>query len=386
MQRNQLFENWLQRWDFPLPPELIASRPLSKRDSSRLLVVRTGQSLRLGAPPTGRIQLVEHLFSDLPGLLQPGDLLVRNNTKVLPQKLLLQRASGARIEALGLPWQPSQPEHHMLALLKGRRKLKAGEILQLESPTTVEFEFQPLDPGTATVMHNEANGLLVAYQIGQRTAAWRNAAERLAWFERHGQLPLPPYMHRDADQQDQARYQTIFASRPGSIAAPTAGLHFSQSILRQLHLRGILAADLELRIGYGTFAPLQPDHWQHNRLHAEDCHIPTRTAWLLNRQQATNGRTIAIGTTSLRCLESAWLAETGHLFRQGPFQTSLFLRPPARIQSIDGLITNFHLPRSSLLMLIGAILGRENTLTAYQYAIQHRFRFFSYGDAMLILP
>ncbi|MCB9676789.1 MAG: tRNA preQ1(34) S-adenosylmethionine ribosyltransferase-isomerase QueA [Alphaproteobacteria bacterium] len=334
----------LDAWDFPLPDAHIARYPADRRDASRLLVAR-----RSGG--------VEHrVFADLPGLLEPGDALVVNDTRVMAARLHGHRKTGGRIEILVL--QPGSGP--VPCMIRNARRLSPGEV--------VEVGGEP-----ATIVERLPDGLF-AVDFG-------DAAARM---EAHGELPLPPYLGRGADDSDRERYQTIFAGPLGAAAAPTAGLHFTPEVLEALAARGIGVHPVTLHVGIGTFRPLRPEDVERGALHPEPWTVPEATATALAEVRARGGRIVAVGTTSTRTLEAA-TPEGARSPRAGSGTTTLFLRPGSALRTVDALVTNFHLPRSSLLMLVATLLGRERLLETYGLAIREGYRFYSYGDAMLVL-
>ncbi len=337
----------LGAWDFDLPSECIAAHPVSPRDAARLRVV----SIRGDAPE--RDQVVR----DLPDLLCPGDLLIVNDSRVLPARLFARRASGARVEVLLLGVGPGP----VVALMKPAKKVKDGETLTVDGG------------GEITVVdRDEVEGTV---RVSTSPDPW-------TLMQAHGHMPLPPYLGREATAEDRDRYQTVYADQPGSAAAPTAGLHFSPDLLARLAERGVGVAAVTLHVGIGTFRPLRPEDVAAGVLHPEVWHVPPATADAIAATRARGGRVIAVGTTALRALESAWAEGT---VRAGGGTTRLFLRPPQRPASVDGLMTNFHLPRSSLLMLVACFIGRDRLMGTYASAIEGGYRFFSYGDAMLLV-
>lgn len=337
-------------FEFDLPEALIAQRPVEPRDQSRLMVVRR------------RPATIEHrVFADLPELLAPGDILARNNTRVVPARLLGHRAkTGGKWEGLFLRAR-DDGDWEMLATTRGHpgpgERFVVGEGLAL------------------VLVAREAEGRWIV-----RPDPPRPAIDLLAEF---GHVPLPPYIRKGRDDpEDRLRYQTVYADQPGSVAAPTAGLHFTDGLLARLADRGVDVADLTLHVGLGTFRPIAAERIEEHTLHEEWAELTPATADLLNQRRAAGGRVVAVGTTSSRVLETA--ARSGRIepFR-GP--TALYLRPGHEFRGVDALITNFHLPRSSLLVLVAARLGLELTRRAYEEAIRQAYRFYSYGDAMLIL-
>jgi S-adenosylmethionine:tRNA ribosyltransferase-isomerase len=352
----------LSDFDFELPPERIAQQPVPERDAARLLVHERASGV------------TEHRsVRDLPELLRQGDLVVVNDTRVLRARLFARRASGGRVEFLLLEPAPSDPTLWS-ALVHPARRLSVGERLELEGAEAwlrlVARERQP---------------------DGSPAMEWQVRAEdeggagldANAVMERVGHLPLPPYVERADDALDGVRYQTVFARAPGAVAAPTAGLHFTPELLARLACRGIEHAALTLHVGPGTFQPVKSEDVVAHRLHAERFVLPSITVAAIERARARGGRVVAVGTTVTRTLESC-VGEDGVLrAREGT--TELFLLPGARFRIVDALLTNFHLPRSTLLMLVSAFAGRERVLALYREALARDYRFYSYGDAMLLL-
>ncbi len=341
-------------FDFNLPDDLIARYPASPRDSARLLVVDR---------ETGRLR--HHVFSDLPELIDPRDVLVRNNTRVVPARLLGRRAAtGGKWEGLFLKEEPDR-RWRILATTRGRPQI-GEEIL--------------VGDGLRLIL--EARGEGGSWIVAPRTDR-DGPSSAMALLEHHGLTPLPPYIRGGRPEPaDVVDYQTVYAQEPGSAAAPTAGLHFTEALFQRLSYRGITWADLTVSIGAGTFRPIQADDIDLHAMHAEWARITPEAVTQITARRQNGGRVIAVGTTSTRALESA--ATTGLL---EPFagETSLYIKPGHTFHAVDGLITNFHLPRSSLLVLVSAFAGYEVIKSAYQEAIRERYRFFSYGDSMLIL-
>ena len=350
-------------FDFDLPQELIAQRPLAQRDQSRLMVLHRDS----GA--------TEHrTFADLPGLLRPGDVLVLNDTRVIPAKFFCRRASGGRIEGLFLGeadvgvWD---------VMLKNAGRCKIGESLTAEGADDVALE------------------LLANCGQGRWSVRVHPDAPAVSILDRIGQTPLPPYIHRADGSPDAAadpsRYQTVYAERPGAVAAPTAGLHFTDAVFHALDARGIERVTLTLHVGLGTFLPVKADRLTEHTMHAEWYDLSAETAEKLNAARREGRRIVAVGTTSVRALET--VAEKGKrpLFSPASGWTDIFIYPPAEFRAVDALVTNFHLPKSTLLMLVAAFCSPGSTdgistiLNAYAEAVARKFRFFSYGDAMLIL-
>ena len=329
---------------YNLPVELIAQKPLPKRSASRLLVV-DGDSLD------------DRRFGDLSLLLKAGDLLVLNDTRVIRARLHGRKPTGGRVEML---LERVTSARAATAQIKASRSPRAGSALRFTNGSSARV-------------------------LGRRGSLFRLEFDTDIdpLIEAHGEVPLPPYIRRGAAPEDRTRYQTIYARADGSVAAPTAGLHFDADLLQALHERGVESAFLTLHVGIGTFAPVRTQRVEDHRLHSEWCRLTPDLCTQIQRARQDGGRVVAVGTTAVRALESA--AQGGEL---KPFEgeTSLFIRPGYRFRVVDALITNFHLPESSLLMLVCAFAGRERMLAAYRHAVARRYRFFSYGDAMLIQP
>jgi S-adenosylmethionine:tRNA ribosyltransferase-isomerase len=335
----------LSDFDFDLPPELIAQRPAPERSASRLLHVN-------GA------KLEDLTFGTLPDLLGPGDVLVFNDTKVVRSRLFGRKPSGGRVELL---------LERIVAPNEAWMQLRASH------PPSVGGQINLADDAIATVL--ERDGRFFRLRV--------TAAMPLAdYLERHGAVPLPPYIARVPDATDGDRYQTVYAREPGAVAAPTAGLHFDQALLARLSARGVEFAYLTLQIGAGTFQPVEAEDLTQHHMHRERFSIPAATVAAIDKARATRRSVVAVGTTSLRALESV-AAQDGHL-EPGSAETGLFITPGYRFRVVDRLLTNFHLPRSTLLMLVSAFAGYVHIRGAYAHAIGERYRFFSYGDAMLL--
>jgi len=339
----------VDEFDFNLPRELIAEHPIEPRDASRLLVI--------GAA------LDDRHVTDLPALLRAGDVLVANDTRVIPAQLTGTRGAATIDVTLhrdrgGGVWR---------AFVKGARRLKPGDVVSFGPSFDAE------------VMAKEPEGD-VTLRFNSEGAALR------AQLERFGRMPLPPYIHRDrsGETRDRHDYQTMFASAEGAVAAPTAGLHFTPALIAALSAAGIGLETVTLHVGAGTFLPVKVDDTEDHRMHAEYGIVTTDTAARLNAARANGGRIVSIGTTSLRLLESA--TDAAGIVRPFADETSIFITPGYRFRAIDVLLTNFHLPRSTLFMLVSAFAGLERMKTAYAHAIAARYRFFSYGDACLLLP
>jgi S-adenosylmethionine:tRNA ribosyltransferase-isomerase len=337
----------LDDFDFELPAELIAQQPAAERSGSRLLqLLDTGIS--------------DHRFDELPALLDAGDLLVFNDARVIRGRMFGRKASGGRIEVL---FERIIDARHALAQIRASKSPRPGSRILLE----------------------EAIPMLVGERSGEQGEffALELAADGDLWslVERHGRLPLPPYIRHAPTAADEARYQTVFARSPGAVAAPTAGLHFDEALLQRLTGRGVGSAWLTLHVGAGTFQPVRAHDLREHRMHSERFELPAETVAAIARTRRSGGRVVAVGTTSLRALEAA--ARTGEL-RAGADETDLFITPGYEFRVVDRLLTNFHLPRSTLLMLVAAFAGHAPIRSAYEHAIRERYRFFSYGDAMLL--
>lgn len=337
----------LDDFDFHLPPELIAQHPATERTASRLLQLTSGA-------------LHDRQFADLPPLIDPGDLLVFNDTRVIKARLFGEKESGGRIEV-------------MIERLLDRRHALA-QIRASKSPK----------PGSRIILEN-AFALTVVGRTGEQSEFFAlelpGDGDLYALTEEYGHLPLPPYITHAAELGDETRYQTVFARHSGAVAAPTAGLHFDEALLARLSAHGVELAWLTLHVGAGTFLPVRVNNLAEHRMHAERFAIHPATVEAIARTRARGGRIIAVGTTSLRALEAA--AQAGEL-RAGAAETDIFITPGYAFRVVDRLITNFHLPKSTLLMLVSAFAGTDLIRKAYAHAIANGYRFFSYGDAMLL--
>ncbi len=333
-------------FQFDLPPELIAQQPLAQRSDSRLLHLSKDGG-----------QTSDRNFSQLPGLLRQGDLLVFNNTRVIPARLFGKKETGGQVEIM---LERMVNEVECLAQLRVSKTPRPGSIIFLEDGSRMEvagregsfFSLRLLD------------GLL---------------GEKL---EKLGHMPLPPYIERADTLADRERYQTVYARHPGAVAAPTAGLHFDDAIFSEIESRGIERAEVTLHVGAGTFQPVRCERVEDHRMHAERLEVSAGVCDAVEQTRARGGRVIAVGTTAVRSLETA--AADGRL-KPYSGDSRIFIYPGYRFQVIDGLVTNFHLPESTLLMLVCALAGMQETLAAYRHAVSERYRFFSYGDAMLVL-
>ena len=335
-------------FDFELPPELIAQAPLAERSASRLLVLDVDAQSRQ-----------DRLFRELPQFLREGDLLVFNDTRVLPARLHGRKDTGGAVEIL---IERVTGAHEATVQLGVSKKPKEGGRIELA------------DGSHAVVLGRDGGFFHLRFESPE-------PLERL--LLKLGEMPLPPYIERHADASDMERYQTVFAREPGAVAAPTAGLHFDEAMLATLRERGIQFGYVTLHVGAGTFQPVRADDIKDHQMHREWLNVGAGLVEQIRRTRAAGGRVIAVGTTVVRALESA--VRDGEL---QPFagETQIFIFPGYKFSSIDGLLTNFHLPQSTLLMLVSALAGRDFMLGSYQHAVEQKYRFFSYGDAMLILP
>jgi S-adenosylmethionine:tRNA ribosyltransferase-isomerase len=334
-------------FNFDLPPELIAQAPLTERSASRLLLLD---------PATEALQ--DRMFRELPQFLRPGDLLVFNDTRVLPARLYGRKASGGAVEIL---IERITGAHEATVQLGVSKKPRPGGRITLG------------DGSEAVVLGRDEGFFRLRFESPE-------PLERL--LAQLGEMPLPPYIVRHPDASDLERYQTVYAREPGAVAAPTAGLHFDEPLLAALRARGVDFGYVTLHVGAGTFQPVRVDDIHNHQMHSEWLNVGAALVEQIRRTRAAGGRVIAVGTTVVRALESA--STDGQLHPLAG-ETQIFIFPGYRITSIDGLITNFHLPQSTLLMLVSALAGREFILRAYRHAVAERYRFFSYGDAMLIL-
>jgi len=355
----------LSDYDFELPEAQIAQAPLAARDASRLMVVNRSS----GA-------WAHRHFSDLPGLLREGDLLVVNDARVIPARLLGAKAgTGGRVELLVV--RPSAPtltsqalggaaeSLEWICLGQASKGLKPGA--RISFPEGLEAEvLEALGGGEYRVRFHAAPGASLARLL-----------------DTAGRLPLPPYITRPPEDADAERYQTVYARASGAVAAPTAGLHFTEATFAALAARGIQRVEVTLDVGPGTFLPVREENLEKHHMHPERYTVPEATARAVNAARAEGRRVVAVGTTVVRTLESATDPDSGAL-RAGTGETTLFIRPGFRFRQVDVLLTNFHLPRSTLVVLVSALLGRERTLAAYREAVAAGYRFFSYGDAMLV--
>ncbi|KWH54057.1 tRNA preQ1(34) S-adenosylmethionine ribosyltransferase-isomerase QueA [Burkholderia cepacia] len=341
----------LSDFDFNLPPELIAQTALPDRTASRLLEVD-------GTVEPAR--LVDRRFAELPSCIAPGDLLVFNDTKVLKARFFGQKASGGKIEVLV---ERVTGTHTALAQIRASKSPGAGTTLRLADAFDVTVG-ERVEPFFTLIFPEPCLDLI----------------------EQYGRLPLPPYIEHDPDATDETRYQTVYASNPGAVAAPTAGLHFDQPMLDRLDAMGVERATLTLHVGAGTFQPVRVDNIAEHKMHSEWYDLPQSLVDKIAATRARGGNVIAVGTTSMRALEAAARAadEAGRPLAATQAETDIFITPGYRFRVVDRLVTNFHLPKSTLLMLVSAFAGVETIRAAYRHAITERYRFFSYGDAMLL--
>ncbi|KAF1688142.1 tRNA preQ1(34) S-adenosylmethionine ribosyltransferase-isomerase QueA [Pseudoxanthomonas broegbernensis] len=338
---------------YDLPAELIAQAPLPERSASRLLLV----------PPVPEA-FGDRQVRDLPQLLQPGDLLVFNDTRVIPARLFGRKDSGGQVEML---IERLLPDARARAQVRASKPPKAGGRIALEGG------------GQAEVLGRDGEFYLLRFEVDGPLEHWLSKA---------GRLPLPPYIRRAPDREDAARYQTVFARRAGAVAAPTAGLHFDPALLQALRERGVQAGHVTLHVGAGTFQPVRVEDVREHAMHSEWLDVGAELVERVRRTRQAGGRVVAVGTTVVRALESAWqrdaAAPDGGELRPFTGETRIFIYPGYRIRSVDALLTNFHLPESTLLMLVSAFAGKERVFEAYRHAVRQRYRFFSYGDAMLL--
>lgn len=351
----------LSDYDYELPAGAIAETPVERRDAARLLV----HDIAREATRHRRVR-------DLPDLLEPGDCLVVNDTRVLPARLACQRETGGRVEVLLIePETAGALDGRWHAWVSPSRKLRSGEALTVVGHTAgVRLVERPLAADGDVAMH-----WVVEFDLG--------AEDLEAFLTRAGSMPLPPYIERAANALDHERYQTVYARVPGAVAAPTAGLHLTDELFGRLAERGVERASVTLHVGPGTFRPIQVEDLRQHEMHAERYELPAATVDAIARARARGGRVVAVGTTSARVLESCPDGAGGVVAGRG--STRLFLHPENPPKVIDALLTNFHLPRSSLLVLVASIAGRERILSLYVEALREGYRFFSYGDAMLLL-
>ena len=341
----------LSDFDFALPEELIAQHPASERSASRLL-------------DGTQITPVDRVFRELPALLREGDLVVFNDTRVMKARLFGCKPSGGKVEllverVLGGTTGDGAAHREMVAHMKVSKKPAVGTVLQMAGGFTA----------TLSGRWPDTQGALFRFTLSD---------DAYALMQRHGHVPLPPYITHADTEEDERRYQTVFAKNPGAVAAPTAALHFDEALLAQLDARGVRRASVTLHVGAGTFQPVKTEDLAEHRMHSEWYDVPQSTQDALAEVRQRGGRVVAIGTTSVRTLES-WA-----LTQQARGDTAIFITPGFRFQRVDLLLTNFHLPKSTLMMLVSAFAGYDHVMRLYRHAIDARYRFFSYGDAMLL--
>ena len=338
----------LSDFNYELPADLIAQHPLANRTDSRLLEVK--------ADGANHVLLLDRQFKDILSLIKSGDLLIFNDTKVIPARLHGKKESGGNVELL---IERISGDKQAWVQIRASKVPKTGSIVHI---------------------HNQAGETFPVEMIGYDGRFYEVLfpANVFALLERFGELPLPPYIEHRPDSEDAQRYQTVVAKNPGAVAAPTAGLHFDQNILQQLENLGVQQATVTLHVGAGTFTPVREEDLSKHKMHHEWFSIPEQTLLAIEKTKRNGGRVIAVGTTSLRALESQALS------LQSSGETNLFITPGFEFKTVDCLLTNFHLPKSTLLMLVSAFAGMENIRAAYQHAIDQKYRFFSYGDAMFL--
>jgi len=336
----------IEEFDFELPENLIAQTPLNKRDASRLLVLDKNTK-----------SLSDKKFTDFVDLLNPNDLLIFNDTRVIKARLFGKKITGGKVEIM---IERIVNNNHALAHLKTSKKILNGTIFEINKDVSVQVIKKE-----GGLFYIEFNSNLSAYDI----------------LEKYGHIPLPPYIERSANPSDEKRYQTIYAKELGAVAAPTAGLHFTDEIFRALDNKKIKYTFLTLHVGAGTFQPVREVDLDHHQMHSESFNVPEKTIQMIHDAKSNNGRIIAIGTTVLRALESKFSEE---IIQPGFKETSIFIKPGYAFKIVDGLLTNFHLPKSTLFILVSAFSGSDTMKKLYQHAIKHEYRFFSYGDATFI--
>ena len=354
-------------FDFHLPEKLIAQQPPAERGTSRMLILDH---------TTGSV--ADRAFADLPSLLNPGDLFVLNDSRVIPARLFARRANvrgkqepSGQIEVLLT--NPDAAGNWNVpvwrVLVRPGRKVRVGDHLEFPSPTgAIALQAEVIASGS----------------FGERTLRFAPVDNFYAAIEQIGHMPLPPYIKREDQSGDRERYQTVFAQHRGSVAAPTAGLHFTPSVLEAIQARGVEIAKVTLHVGLGTFAPLRVERVEEIHLHSERYTLPAKTADALNRARKEGRRVVAVGTTTVRTLEHCAQIAGGSPLQPHTGETSIFISPGYEFRLVNAMLTNFHLPQSSLLMLVSAFAGRERTLAAYAHAVRQQYRFFSYGDCMLV--
>jgi len=335
-------------FDYDLPVELIADQPVQYRDQSRLLVMSCASN-----------EILDQTFVDIEKFLQPGDLLVLNDTKVFPARLFAYKESGGKVEIFA---ERLLEDNLIKVQLKSNRTPKVGSMLQIDEQIS------------AQVCARDGEFFTLKFNVDLPV---------LEIFERHGHVPLPPYIQRSDQQEDISRYQTVYAENIGAVAAPTAGLHFTQALLQKLTQQGVQLAKITLHVGAGTFKPVKVDDPSQHKMHSEFAHVTEHVCEQVRKTKSNGCKVVAVGTTCVRALESAAASGAAQPFSG---ETTIFIYPGYTFKVVDALITNFHLPKSTLIMLVSALAGHEKTMHAYQHAVKNNYRFYSYGDAMLILP
>ncbi|TZF90137.1 tRNA preQ1(34) S-adenosylmethionine ribosyltransferase-isomerase QueA [Cognatilysobacter lacus] len=340
-------------FDYELPPELIAQAPLAERSASRLLVV-----------PPGEAPFEDRVFRDVPSLLREHDLLVFNDTRVIPARLFGRKATGGRVEIMIERLLSADRARAQIGVSKSP---KEGSVIELDGG------------GRAHVLGREGEFYLLRFDVD---------APLESWLLRVGRLPLPPYIQREPGADDAERYQTVYAREVGAVAAPTAGLHFDEALLARLQAMGVAFGHVTLHVGAGTFQPVRVDDLSQHVMHSEWINVGAALVEQIRRTREAGGRVIGVGTTVVRALEAATRRDEAGNAELAPFagETRLFILPGYSITSVDAMITNFHLPQSTLLMMVSAFAGQRRVFDAYRHAIDERYRFFSYGDAMLLWP
>ena len=336
----------IEEFDFDLPQHLIAQTPLQKRDSSRLLILNKNTK-----------SFSDKKFTDFVDLLNTNDLLIFNDTRVIKARLFGKKITGGKVEIM---IERILDDHHALAHLKTSRKILDSTVFEINEDVSAKVVRKEND-----LFYIKFNSNLSSYDI----------------LEKYGHIPLPPYIERSADKSDENRYQTIYAKESGAVAAPTAGLHFTNEIFKALNDKKIKYTFLTLHVGAGTFQPVRENDLDRHQMHSESFNVPDKTIQMIDDAKSKNGRIIAIGTTVLRALESKFSEET---IQSGFKETSIFIKPGYTFKIVDALLTNFHLPKSTLFILVSAFSGSDTMKKLYQHAIKHEYRFFSYGDATFI--
>ena len=347
----------LKDYDYYLPEERIAQKPVEGRDRSRLLLMDRN---------TGEI--AHHKFLDIYDLLSPSDVLVINNTEVIPARLFGQKETGGKAEVLILDHPGDE-----------KQRISKGECL---CRCLIKASKKPKD-GTTLIFNQKLKATVVDFKAGIYTVKFSYTEDFEHIIDRIGHIPLPPYIKRDEDKNDRTFYQTVYASQKGAVAAPTAGLHFSLNLMKKLEEKGVKIVAVTLHVGYGTFLPVRVSDIRDHRIHSEWYSISKETADTINESKKAGHRIVAVGTTAVRTLEYA--SKENGIVAQGEGNCNLFIYPGYRFRTVDAVLTNFHLPKSTLLMLVSAFSTREHVLDAYKGAVEERYRFFSYGDAMLII-